>query len=103
MLAYHDAYERLNLKSPYDKRWFDRPSQDDRITTRVEVGQWHHVREAALLAHTTQVDPNEKFWFGLPEEVSAAAYPYEDFILARSTVGMSEDGQIESDLFARTT
>ncbi len=103
MLAYHQAYERLKLESPFDKRWFDRPSQDDRITTRVDIAQWHHVRKAALLAHATQVDPTEKFWFGLPEDVSVEAYPYEDFILARSTVGMTPQGEIESDIFARTT
>lgn len=99
MLAYQDAYEANDLESPYDKRWFERPSQDHRVTTKVEVAAWHHVRRDALLAHATQIDPNEKFWFGLPEDVAAAAYPFEDFILARSSVGMPSEGELESDLF----
>lgn len=99
MLAYDAAYKRLDIESPYDERWFERPSQDHRITTKVEIAEWHHVRSEALLAHATQVDPNEKFWFGLPEDVSASAYPFEDFILARSNVGMPADGEYEDDLF----
>ena len=100
MLAYDEAYKRLEIESPYDKRWFDRPSQDHRITTQVEIAEWHGVRAAALLAHATQVDPNEKFWFGLPEDETVAAYPYEDFILARSIVGKPADGELEDDIFA---
>ncbi len=100
MLAYDQAYQRLEIESPYDQRWFDRPSQDNRITTKIEIAAWHRVRAAALLAHATQVDPGERFWFGLPEEETAAAYPYEDFILARSSVGMPGDGEVEDDLFA---
>ena len=38
--------------------WFDRPSQDHRITTRLDVGDFLWARSAALRAHATQVDPN---------------------------------------------
>lgn len=100
MLAYHEAYSQIDVESPYDNRWFDRPSLDHRITTKVEVSDWHKVRADALLAHATQIDPNEKFWFGLPEDVAVAAYPHEDFILARSSVGMPAEGHYEDDLFA---
>ncbi|MEM7276406.1 MAG: mycothiol conjugate amidase Mca [Actinomycetota bacterium] len=97
MTAQHEKFKELGLESPYDEKWFERPSQDHRVTTKVEIGRYYGARRAALLAHATQVDPEEKFWFGLPDEAAAEAYPYEDYILARSTV----DSEVpEDDLFA---
>lgn len=95
--AIHGAYQANDLESPYDERWFERPSTDHRITTKIDVGAWYGVRSAALLAHATQVDPNERFWFGLPDDIAASAYPYEDYILARSEVPTEVP---ETDLFA---
>ena len=98
LMAHHEMFGQLGLESPYDDRWFTRPSSDERITTKVDIGRYYSVRREALLAHATQVDPNEKFWFGLPDEAAAEAYPWEDYILAHSRV---ESGPIpESDLFA---
>ena len=68
---------------------------DERITTRVTT-DGDDVRRAALLAHATQIDPNSPFWFGLPPEVGSA-YPYEDYILARSLVDTTLP---EDDLFS---
>lgn len=96
LLAYHLKYAELELESPYDERWFSRPDMDDRISTRVDIGQYFGVRTAALLAHATQIDPAEKFWFGLPDEAAVAAYPYEDYILALSRVPTD---RYETDLF----
>ena len=54
------------------------------------------VRDQALLAHATQIDPGG-FWFACPIEVQQAAWPTEDYHLARSVV----DTEIpEDDLFA---
>lgn len=100
MLAYHEKFAELGLESPYDERWFERKSLDHRITTKVDITGYQHVRTEALLAHATQVDPNEKFWFGLPEDASVEAYPYEDFILAHSRVDSTVP---ESDVFAGVT
>jgi mycothiol S-conjugate amidase len=97
LLAYHDAYGHLGLESPFDERWFERPSLDHRVTTRIEVASHYHVRREALLAHATQVDPNEAFWFGLPDDDAVAAYPFEDYILARSEVDVTVP---EDDLLA---
>ena len=97
MIAHHDAFLERGLESPYDANWFDRRSLDHRITTRVDVREHYGVRRDALLAHTTQVDPTAKFWFGLPDDVAAAAYPTEDFVLARSHVITDIP---ERDLFA---
>ncbi len=95
MLALHEKFLELGLESPFDQKWMDRPGLDERITTRVPVAG-DDVRRAALLAHATQIDPNSPFWFGLPPEVGSA-YPYEDYILARSLVDTSLP---EDDLFA---
>lgn len=95
--AHHAKFLELGLESPYDDRWFERPSQDDRITTKINIADYYSVRRAALLAHATQVDPEEKFWFGLPDDAASAAYPYEDFILATSHVEVSLP---EDDLLA---
>ena len=86
LLAHQAAYERLGLESPYDESWFERRSIDHRITTTVDITGFYGVRRDALLAHATQVDPNEKFWFGLPDDAAVEAYPYDDFILAKSHV-----------------
>ncbi len=97
ILAQHEKFGELGLESPYDERWFTRPSSDERITTKVDVVDYYHVRRAALLAHATQVDPEEKFWFGLPDEAAAEAYPWEDYILGQTRVEVTMP---ESDLFA---
>lgn len=97
MLAIHEAFGELGLQSPYEQWWFDRPWQDHRITTRIEVAQWYDRRCDALAAHVTQVDPTSPFWFGLPREVAAEAYPWEDYILAASDVVTDLP---EVDLFA---
>jgi mycothiol S-conjugate amidase len=97
MEAHHELYNQIGLKSPFDEKWFDRPSMDHRITTRIDVGAFYAVRRDALLAHATQVDPKESFWFGLPDEAAAAAYPWEDYILAQTRVPAEVP---ETDLFA---
>ncbi len=97
LVAHQAAYERLGLESPYDEKWFERRSLDHRVTTKVDIADFYGVRREALLAHATQVDPNEKFWFGLPDDAAAEAYPYEDYILAKSHVELDVP---EDDLFA---
>ncbi len=97
LTAWHDKYGELDIESPYDEKWFERPDQDHRITTKVDVRGYWEARTEALLAHATQIDPNEKFWFGLPDHHAVEAYPYEDFILAESRVPTTLP---ESDLFA---
>ncbi len=96
IVALHDLHGELGLESPYTDDWFKRPSQDHRITTRVDVEDWYQRRADALMAHATQVDPASKFWFGLPADRAAAAYPWDDYILAESRV---ETDVPETDLF----
>ena len=100
MLAVHEAMLRIHGKSPFDEKWLSRPGHDHRITTRLHIGEYLWARSGALRAHATQVDPNEPWWFGLSDEELAEVYPYEDWILARSTVPLPADGELEDDLFA---
>jgi mycothiol S-conjugate amidase len=100
MVAYHEAFLRHHGDSPYGEEWLARPGQDERITTRIEIGAYYPARRAALLAHATQVDPGERWWFGLDDDQLAEAYPWEDWILAASTVGFPAPGTVEDDLFA---
>jgi mycothiol S-conjugate amidase len=93
----HEKYLELGIESPYDEWWFSRPSNDGVITTQVEVGDWYDRRSKALLAHATQVDPESKFWFGLPEDVARELHPYDDYMLAETRV---ESEIPEDDLFA---
>ena len=97
MVATHEKFLEMDLESPFDEKWFARPSQDHRITTQIEISDFGDVRRQALLAHATQIDPNSPFWFGLPPEIARTVHPYDDYVLARSLV----DAPVpEDDLFA---
>ena len=62
----------------------------------VRRGEYFGVRDDALRAHATQVDP-DGFWFHVPMELQLKVWPTEDFELARSLV---DSPLPESDLFA---
>jgi len=105
IVAMHEKYLELGLESPYDEKWFQRGQDSEPATTVIDVTGFTSVRDQALLAHATQIDPTSKFWFGLPLEVSRTVYPYDEYILARSLVPAgaerSEGAETpESDLFA---
>jgi mycothiol S-conjugate amidase len=99
IVALHEAMQEAGLESPYGEwleRWTDRPDKGPRITTRVDCGAYFPVRDDALRAHATQVDP-DGFWFQVPMELQQKAWPTEDFQLVRSMV---DSPLPESDLFA---
>jgi mycothiol S-conjugate amidase len=104
-VAFHEEMLRRGLESPYTKifeEWAERAKKrgDDghqlEITTRVPCGDFFEVRDEALKAHATQVDP-EGVWFRCPIEVQRAVWPTEDYHLARSLV---DSDLPEDDLFA---
>jgi mycothiol S-conjugate amidase len=101
-MALHEAMVEAGLDSPYAERleeWSERPDMGHRVTTRVQCGDYFEVRDRALLAHETQVDPTS-FWFACPIEVQQKAWPTEDYELARSLVDTEKP---EDDLFAGIT
>jgi mycothiol S-conjugate amidase len=93
----HRRFQQLGLESPFDDNWFDRPWLDDRVTTEVDISRYSHVRNKALLAHETQIDPTSPFWFGLPEEELTKLNVTDHYIRARSLVDAPTP---EDDLFA---
>lgn len=96
----HRQFGEHGMESPYSEgpfaSWFDR--DDPPATTRIELNGFTHVRNEALLAHKTQIDPTSRFWFGLPPDVEQSIFSYEVFTLAKSNVGPVE--VTEDDLFA---
>ncbi|MBW8750559.1 MAG: mycothiol conjugate amidase Mca [Propionibacteriales bacterium] len=97
--ALHAEMLRRGLESPYEdrlKEWKPDPAHDARITTRVECAEYFPVRDRALIAHATQIDPDGP-WFHVPLDVQRSVWPTEDYELVRSTV---ESELPEDDLFA---
>jgi mycothiol S-conjugate amidase len=105
-VALHEEFVRRGMDSPYTKifqEWeerarkrLERGSKPLDITTRVAVGDYFDIRDDALRAHATQIDPNSS-WFACPREVERAAWPTEDYHLARS---LADTELPEDDLFA---
>ncbi len=99
--ALHEALLAKGLDSPYEE-WFKRREEwlgkrrRPNITTQVDVADWFERRDAALLAHATQVDP-EGWFFKIPLSLQREVWPTEDFELVRSLV---ESALPEDDLFA---
>ncbi|MBA3528462.1 MAG: mycothiol conjugate amidase Mca [Propionibacteriaceae bacterium] len=97
--ALDQAMKDRGLESPYAERladWQPDPAHQARLTTRVPAAGYFGVRDQALLAHATQVDP-EGAWFSVPLEVHQQAWPTEDFELVRSLFPVDVP---EEDLFA---
>jgi mycothiol S-conjugate amidase len=99
--ALHNAMVELGIDSPYAEwmaNWEER-SKDRRVpkvTTKIYCADQFPKRDAALLAHATQVDP-EGWFFKVPLDVQRRVFPWEQFELARSLV----DSELpEDDLFA---
>ena len=104
-VALHEEMLRRGLESPYAKIFEERAKRaeergDERreleITTQVPCGDFFEIRDQALKAHATQVDP-DGFWFSCPLEVQRSAWSTEDYHLARSVV---DSDLPEDDLFA---
>jgi mycothiol S-conjugate amidase len=99
--ALHNAMLELGIESPYAEwisRWDERVAdrRAPNVTTKVYCADQFPRRDAALLAHATQVDP-EGWFFKVPLDVQRRVFPWEQFELARSMV----DSEIpEDDLFA---
>jgi mycothiol S-conjugate amidase len=96
--ALHEAMVAAGMESPYAERLNDTWLSDKsaRITTRVECGEYFELRDDALRAHATQIDPDGP-WFRAPLTVQRSAWSTEDYQLVRSAVPSTIP---EDDLFA---
>ena len=66
------------------------------MTTRVQCAEYFGVRDDALRAHATQIDP-ASMWFAVPQRVQRELWPTEEYELVRSLVDTTVP---EDDLFA---
>ncbi|HSK23465.1 MAG TPA: mycothiol conjugate amidase Mca [Egicoccus sp.] len=98
VIALHEAMLERTGESPYtewlEKRAdrFEGPEPD----ALVECGDWFERRDAALLAHVTQIDP-DGFWFAVPRDLEREVFPFEGFHVLRSD---ADTPRPEDDLFA---
>ncbi|MEO6086018.1 MAG: mycothiol conjugate amidase Mca [Umezawaea sp.] len=100
MTTFHEALLELGQESPYAEwiaKWDpNTPDVLDRVTTRIECGEFFEQRDEALKAHATQIDPDSR-WFFIPLEMQRRLWPTEEYELARSLVDSTVP---EDDLFA---
>jgi len=98
-IALHEALLARGLESPYGewlKRWDEFARPDRNISTHVPCADFFEIRDKALLAHATQIDPDGG-WFRVPMDVQREVWPTEDYELAKTLVDVSLP---ENDLFA---
>jgi mycothiol S-conjugate amidase len=97
LLLIHEAMVDAGHDSPYAEwlaDWTER--RPEGRLTRVPAADYFEVRDRALLAHATQVDPDGWF-FKVPLEIQKQTWPTDDFEQAVSYVPIEEG---EDDLFA---
>ncbi|MGK5629085.1 mycothiol conjugate amidase Mca [Streptomyces sp. URMC 123] len=98
-VALHEAMLERGLESPYGewlKRWDEFMRAERTLTTYVPCAEFFPVRDKALIAHATQIDPDGG-WFRVPMEIQQEVWPTEEYELAKSLVDTSLP---EDDLFA---
>jgi mycothiol S-conjugate amidase len=102
IISFHEAMLAEGRESPFAdwlERWDDddsEPRPEPVVTTRIECADWFPVRDRALLAHATQIDP-QGWFFTVPMELQRRVWPTEEFQLVRSLVPTALP---EDDLFA---
>ncbi|MGP3954154.1 mycothiol conjugate amidase Mca [Streptomyces sp. 7N604] len=98
-VALHEALLSRGMESPYGE-WLERWKQFQRaertLTTHVPCAEFFPVRDKALIAHATQIDPDGG-WFRVPMEIQQEVWPTEEYELVKSLVDTSLP---EDDLFA---
>ena len=98
-LALHEALLARGMDSPYGEwleRWKEFQRAERTLTTHVPCADFYPVRDRALIAHATQIDP-EGGWFKVPMPIQQEVWPTEEYELVTSHV---ETSIPEDDLFA---
>jgi len=99
MRGMHEALLAAGRESPFGE-WIEsrmaREIPERSVTTRIACSEWFGVRDDALRAHATQIDP-DGFFFAIPREIEAKTWPFEDYELAQTHVPTTLP---EDDLFA---
>jgi mycothiol S-conjugate amidase len=106
----HEAMVSRGVESPYGEWVAARAGRTMRelpVTARLNVAAYFPQRDAALVAHASQIDPGG-FFFAVPRDLEAEVWPWDDFDLAASRIpGVGGDAgalatadPTEDDLFA---
>ena len=97
-----EKFKELGMELPWGEERLEMmaAAPQEEVTTEVDIEPWANVRDDALRAHATQVDPSSPFWFGLPAEVAAELGHYEEYHLAHN---LTSSQPPEDDLFAGIT
>ncbi len=98
-VALHEALLSRGMDSPYGEwleRWKEFQRAERTLTTYVPCGEFFEIRDKALLAHATQIDPDGG-WFRVPLDLQKEVWPTEEYELVKSLVDTSLP---EDDLFA---
>lgn len=100
LVKIHQAMLDRGLESPFGEmlEWIAKRPLRLRppTTTSIECAEYFTIRDAALQAHQTQVDPAGR-WFKVPMDLQQELAPAEEFSLAATTVDVTLP---ETDLFA---
>jgi mycothiol S-conjugate amidase len=99
MQLLQDEFAKHGEEGPFEK-WLkhwdaDHDVFEKRVTTRIECAKYFALRDDALRAHATQIDPNGDF-FRAPIEWQQRLWSTEEYELARSRVPATLP---ETDLF----
>lgn len=99
LVQFKEEYERRGEEFPMAEwlaKW--KTEQGDlmaRVTTQIQCGDYFPLRDDALRAHATQIDPNGSF-FAVPLDIQQKIWPTEEFELAKTRVHTAIP---EDDLF----
>jgi len=97
--AVHAAMQAKGLESPFGDWIASRGAREipeREVTAKIEVAKFFGARDAALLAHASQIDPNG-FFFAVPRDLEAEVWPWDEYELGASRIPVE---RYETDLFA---
>ena len=95
----HEAVVAAGLESPFGDWVSSRAMREipaREVSARIACSEYFSARDAALVAHATQIDP-DGFFFAIPRELEIDVWPVEEYELAEARVPVNLP---EDDLFA---
>jgi N-acetyl-1-D-myo-inositol-2-amino-2-deoxy-alpha-D-glucopyranoside deacetylase len=108
LLAAHNHLLAAGLNSPFGDEAIDAAedlpfgTDDEQVTTEVDVSAWMEQKRAALAAYRSQIGP-DSFFLNTPQDMAGAFFGIEQFTLEAGVAGAPVGGGPEDDLFAGLT
>jgi N-acetyl-1-D-myo-inositol-2-amino-2-deoxy-alpha-D-glucopyranoside deacetylase len=95
--------KELNIDGPWNNPEFDAAAimgdADELVTTRIDSRQYFDVKKKALVAHKTQISP-DNFMLKMPDEMMREGMGVESFHLAHGKLVVNPETGLEDDIFA---